>query len=98
MRNIALIAGLAGLTLVASTAPAFAEYRAPAHHRYVRHTYYRHACIRHKANNGTIIGAVAGGVLGNVIGGHGAGGTLIGAGAGAVAGHQIAKSNARQSC
>ena len=56
--------------------------------------------VRKKANNGTVIGAVTGGVLGNVVAGHGAKteGTLIGAGVGAVAGHQIAKNNAKRRC
>jgi len=56
--------------------------------------------VRKKANNGTVIGAVTGGVLGNVVAGHGAKteGTLIGAGVGAVAGHQIAKNNAKRKC
>ncbi|MDB5425889.1 MAG: hypothetical protein JWQ29_3305, partial [Phenylobacterium sp.] len=42
---------------------------------------------------GTVIGAVAGGLLGNAVssGGGKTGGTIIGAGAGAVAGHEIAK-------
>ncbi len=97
MLKIAIIASVAGLILSQLATAASAETRYDNHRRYVRHT-YRHACIRHKANNGTVIGAVAGGVLGNIVGGHGAGGTIIGAGAGAVAGHQIAKNNARSSC
>jgi len=54
--------------------------------------------VKHKANNGTIIGAVGGGLLGHTVAGHGdkTAGTLIGAGAGAVAGHAIAKSNAKK--
>src|SRR5436190_24384855 len=54
--------------------------------------------VKKKANNGTVIGAVSGGVLGNVVAGHGSRteGTLIGAGVGAVAGHEIAKSNAKK--
>lgn len=46
-------------------------------------------------NTGTVVGAVAGGLLGNALshGGGKTGGTLIGAGAGAVAGHQFAKHN-----
>lgn len=54
--------------------------------------------VTNKANNGTIIGAVGGGLLGHVIAGHGnkTEGTLIGAGVGAVAGHQIAKTKARK--
>jgi uncharacterized protein YcfJ len=53
-----------------------------------------------KVNNGTIIGAVAGGVLGNQIAGNGARteGTLLGAGVGAVAGHEIAKKKAKKKC
>lgn len=56
--------------------------------------------IRKKANNGALIGAVGGGLLGHTVAGHGdkTAGTLIGAGAGAVAGHQIAKSNAKKKC
>ena len=56
--------------------------------------------VRKKANTGTLIGAVSGGLLGNAVAGHGAKteGTVIGAGVGAVAGHQIAKSNAQRKC
>ena len=55
---------------------------------------------KHKTTKGTVIGAVAGGVLGNVIAGHGAKteGAVIGAGVGAVAGHQIAKKRAKRNC
>ena len=51
-------------------------------------------------NTGTVVGALAGGLLGNAVssGGGKTGGTLIGAGAGAVAGHQIAKHNSKQKC
>jgi uncharacterized protein YcfJ len=54
--------------------------------------------VKKKANNGTVIGALGGGVLGNVVAGSGnkTEGTLIGAGVGAVAGHQIARSNAKK--
>src|ERR1043165_9465931 len=54
--------------------------------------------VKKSANKGTVIGAVGGGVLGNVVAGHGnkTGGTLIGAGVGAVAGHEIAKSHAKK--
>jgi len=54
--------------------------------------------VRQSANKGTVIGAVGGGLLGNVVAGHGnkTEGTLIGAGVGAVAGHQIAKNNAKK--
>ncbi len=54
--------------------------------------------VKKKANNGTVIGAIGGGVLGNVVAGSGnkTEGTLIGAGVGAVAGHQIAKNKAKK--
>lgn len=48
---------------------------------------------RSSNNKGTVIGAVSGGLLGNVVAGHGhkTAGTVIGAGVGAVAGHEVAK-------
>lgn len=54
--------------------------------------------VKKSANKGTVIGAVGGGVLGNVVAGHGnkTAGTVIGAGVGAVAGHEIAKKNAKK--
>jgi len=56
--------------------------------------------VKKKANNGALVGAVAGGVLGNAVAGRGARteGTVLGAGVGAVAGHQIAKGKAKKSC
>ena len=55
---------------------------------------------RKSANNGTLIGAVAGGLLGNAVAAKGVKteGTVLGAGVGAVAGHQIAKKNAKKNC
>ncbi len=53
--------------------------------------------VRRNANNGTVIGAVGGGLLGQAIG-HNTGGTLIGAGVGAVAGHEVARNRARHNC
>jgi uncharacterized protein YcfJ len=49
--------------------------------------------VTKKANQGTAIGAVSGGILGNVVAGHGnkTEGTLLGAGVGGVAGHSIGK-------
>ncbi len=54
--------------------------------------------VKKSATNGTVIGALGGGLLGNTVAGNGnrTEGTLIGAGVGAVAGHQIAKSNAKK--
>jgi hypothetical protein len=55
-------------------------------------------CEQHQANNraaGTVIGAIAGGLLGNAVshGGGKTGGTVIGAVGGAVVGNQLARSN-----
>ena len=54
--------------------------------------------IKKKATNGTVIGALGGGLVGNTVAGRGnrTEGTLIGAGVGAVVGHEVAKSNARK--
>jgi uncharacterized protein YcfJ len=51
--------------------------------------------VKKSNNKGTIVGAVGGGLLGNVVAGHGnkTAGTVIGAGVGAVAGHEVAKHN-----
>jgi uncharacterized protein YcfJ len=89
MRNrliAALVFAVSGVALAAT--PATAE----------RHRVLVCKVVRKSANKGTVIGAVSGGVLGNVVAGHGAKteGTLIGAGVGAVAGHQIAKNNAKK--
>lgn len=53
--------------------------------------------VRRNANNGTLIGAVGGGLVGNAIGKNTTG-TLVGAGVGAVAGHEIAKNRAQKKC
>ena len=75
---------------VAASAPSAAQ---AAH----RHKVWvcNNESTRGERNTGTVVGAVAGGLLGNAVshGGGKTGGTLIGAGAGAVAGHQIAKHN-----
>jgi uncharacterized protein YcfJ len=51
--------------------------------------------VKKSNNTGTVVGAVAGGLLGNAVAGHGSktAGTVIGAGVGAVAGHEVAKRN-----
>lgn len=53
---------------------------------------------KHAANKGTVVGALGGGLLGNVVAGHGnkTEGTVLGAGVGAVVGHQVAKKNAKK--
>lgn len=65
------------------------------HDRYERGRHYHYrtcgADRRRRANNGTAIGAVTGGVLGSALGGGKFGNVLLGAGAGAVAGHEIGR-------
>jgi uncharacterized protein YcfJ len=84
---------LAASALTVVTAPMAADAQ-PRHRYLVCNT---RSAVRRNANNGTLIGAVGGGLLGNAIGKNTTG-TLIGAGAGAVAGHQIAKSRAKRNC
>ncbi len=55
-------------------------------------------CEQHQADRkttGTVLGALAGALVGNAVSSHGGktGGTIIGAGAGAVVGNQIARQN-----
>jgi hypothetical protein len=60
--------------------------------------YYSHYGQRCSGSTGTIIGAIAGGLLGNQVAGRRGDGTLgaiIGAGAGALAGRAIDRSNCR---
>ena len=54
-------------------------------------------CKRLNKTEGAAIGAVAGGVLGNVLLG-GAGGTIVGAVGGGVAGHEIARGKYNKHC
>lgn len=51
--------------------------------------------VKKSNTTGTVVGAVGGGLLGNMVAGHGnkTAGTVIGAGVGAVAGHEVAKRN-----
>jgi uncharacterized protein YcfJ len=80
-----------GLAVAATPMIASAQ----EHHRH-RVKVCRDVSSRGARNTGTVVGAVAGGLLGNSLahGGGRTGGTLLGAGVGAVAGHQIAKHNA----
>lgn len=93
MRNKLIAAAtLACTTFAFAAAPAVAQPR--------ERVYICDKNVKKKSNNGTLVGAVAGGVLGNVVAGSGnkTEGTVLGAGVGAVAGHQIAKNKAKKSC
>ena len=83
MRRILITTGL----IAALAAPAFAPSAAQA------------STCEERAHNhkvvGTVLGAVAGGFLGNAVarGGGRTGGTIIGAGAGAVVGNNLARTH-----
>ena len=92
MRNRLIAAAvLATSTLAFAAAPIIAEAQQPRRVLVCKN-------VKKKANNGTVIGALAGGLAGNTIAGRGdrTEGTLIGAGVGAVAGHAIAKDQAKK--
>jgi uncharacterized protein YcfJ len=82
---------LAGAALSVAAVPAFAEAQG-------RHRVLVCKASKHAKNTGTVVGALAGGLLGNAVssGGGKTGGTLLGAGAGAVVGHQVAKGNSEK--
>jgi uncharacterized protein YcfJ len=83
-RTRMIIAGLALATLTAGFAT-----QAEARKR----------CLRFDKTTGTVVGAVGGGILGSLIGGHGnhTAGTFIGAAGGGLAGHELAN-NRRKHC
>jgi uncharacterized protein YcfJ len=63
------------------------------HHHYHSHTTYRHkVCRRSPATTGTVVGGVAGAVVGHSMLGHGLLGTAAGAVGGAVAGGAVDRS------
>jgi len=99
MRKFIASAAAVATLATAFAAPEMAQARHHYYHHYYRQTYYHncHRERRHAANQGTVIGAIGGGILGNVIAGRHSrtAGTLIGAGVGAVAGHQIARNQHR---
>jgi uncharacterized protein YcfJ len=80
MRPLLFVAGLSLALAAASAAEAQSGCAAAAHNRRV---------------TGTVVGALAGGLLGNAVSGHGSKGTgtLVGAGLGAVAGNQLSRTS-----
>jgi hypothetical protein len=55
----------------------------------------RYYCKRNDGTTGLVIGALGGGVLGNILGGGGALGTVLGAGGGALLGRSIDRGQVR---
>ena len=95
MRTMLIASAILTLsTLCVAAAPLAAQ--AEPH----RHKVLVCGASQHAKTTGTVVGAVAGGLVGNAVshGGGRTGGTLIGAGVGAVAGHEIAKQNGRDHC
>ena len=80
--------------------PRYQERVLAADDRVYRGNDGRYYCKRNDGTTGLIIGAVGGGILGNVIdGGHSrAAGTLIGGALGAIAGKSIDQSNSQVRC
>jgi uncharacterized protein YcfJ len=94
-KTLILNAALAATVLTVAAAPLAASAEPPHRHRVL--VCPTESGVRRNANNGTIIGAAGGALVGQAIG-HNTGGTLIGAGVGAVAGHEVAKRRARKNC
>ena len=97
-KTLGLVAAVASLTSLMVAAPAEARHRTHHARQYTRANYACEHDRRSSTNKGTVVGALAGGLLGHAVGGHGAGGTIVGAGVGAVAGHQIASDRAKRRC
>jgi|SRR6185312_1014161 len=72
----------------------YRERRLGRHDRIYRGGDGRYYCRRSDGTTGLVIGAIAGGVLGNAIGGNTLG-TLLGAGGGALLGQSIDRGNVR---
>jgi len=72
----------------------YRERRLSRNDRIYRGSDGRYYCRRSNGTTGLVIGAVAGGVLGNVVGG-GTLGTLLGAGGGALLGRNIDRGKVR---
>ncbi len=108
--KIALVAALLGTAMTSAGCASESYDRAPGPDRpyasndysndphYASYQYYADQCGQQKHDRnvaGTVIGAVAGGLLGNAVsrGGGKTGGTIIGAAAGAAVGSNIARSS-----
>lgn len=77
--------------------PRYRERRLAANDRVYRGQDGRYYCRRNDGTTGLLIGAAAGGLLGNIIAGGGSEtlGTLLGAAGGALAGREIDRNNVR---
>lgn len=65
------------------------------HRHYDRGNHYGYRCKRDNGTGGLVIGAIAGGLLGNEVARDKTAGTIIGGGVGALAGRAIDRSDSR---
>ena len=93
---------LALATAIAPSAASARNYYYDNHHHRHYYSHQRHysshgsGCHNRHATNGTIIGAIGGGLVGNAVShGNRLPGTALGAGVGALAGHAV---GARSGC
>ena len=101
MRTVSKI--MTAVALAATTATSFSIPAEARHHRrhhdYGRTAYRHRVCRRSPATTGTVVGGVAGAVVGHSLLGHGLLGTAAGAVGGAVAGGAVDRSmTARYRC
>lgn len=95
MQTLSKFIGAAALAVTAASSVAIPAEAATRHHRhhYYGRTVYRHkVCRRSHAVTGTVVGGVAGAVVGHSLLGHGILGTVAGAAGGAVAGGAVDRS------
>lgn len=95
MRTLTKITVAAALAVTGATSVAVPAVAATRHHHhyYYGRTAYRHrVCRRSPAVTGTVVGGVAGAMVGNSLLGHGLLGTAAGAVGGAVAGGAVDRS------
>ena len=83
-------------SVIAMTALPVAADAAPRTHK----VWVCEKNVRQSSNNGAIVGALGGAVLGSAVAGHGAKteGAVLGAGLGGLTGPPLAKKNAKKNC
>jgi uncharacterized protein YcfJ len=94
MRTLSKFTAAAALAVTAASSFSVPAYARTHHrHHYYGRTAYRHkVCRRSPAVTGTVVGGVAGAVVGHSVLGHGLLGTVGGAVGGAVAGGAVDRS------
>jgi hypothetical protein len=94
LKSFITTGGVALMALTMTATPASARhYYADGRGHYYYYDSHHHRHYRNCKAAGTVVGVVAGAVLGNAITHHSGAGTIIGAGVGGLAGNRIAASN-----